>query len=455
VNGPSYAAIASLVCAGAALAQAPALPPPDEAARRIVADHARVSEGEIVVVRGNVRDRELLEDVAIRCRAAGAFPLLQYSSDHLTQGLVDGVDPRFDNQLSALDARLASFADCIISLDAADNPGLLNHVPARRLAALARSAAATADLFRRAGVRTVSIGNGLYPTAANANQYALSPGELAALFWRAMEAPESELSAIGDLAALPLAEGKDARITNPNGTDLKLRIAGRRPVVADGTVSDEDLQRGRGVQLRLPAGEVLITPVPNSAEGRLVVDSLAYRGLEVSRLTVVFKGGKVTNLYAQSGIGAIKPLYDAAGPGKEQLGYLSVGVNPEVRAPAGAKLNAPMPQGMVTVFLGNNTRAGGDNASPFELALYLPGSTLAVDGEPLVSGGRLILPTSPVPVETGAENSPPSNPAGPMGPPPPDTPQMGPDPAPKPPMDEHPTPGSGDDPKPPSAPPKP
>lgn len=405
-----FGGVAWLALGGATGAQI-SPPDPDEMAQRIVSESARVAEGDVVLIRGHARDQELMEDLAIRARALGAFPLVQYTSDHLIQGLVDQVDERFDNQLNALDARMAGFITCLIQIDATDNPSLLNHVPPKRLAELAKSDAAAADLFRRAGVRTVLIGNGLYPTAATANQYAITQTELAGIFSKAAAAPESELSALGDLTALALSSGSEVRITNPNGTDLKLKLSGKLAVVDDGTIREQDARdearRPRTTQVRLPAGEVMAGPAPNSAQGRVVVDSLTYRGREVTGLTAVFKNGRVANLYSRSGGEAVRSLYDALGPGKELLAYVDVGVNPEVHDPAGTKLNAPMPKGMVTVWLGSNSRIGGDNAAPFELALYVPGSTLLVDGKPLVESGRLVLPTSPLPVEESEQAGPP------------------------------------------------
>jgi hypothetical protein len=40
--------------------------------------------------------------------------------------------------------------------------------------------------------------------------------------------------------------------------------------------------------------------------------------------------------------------------------------------------------------VGNNTWAGGTNQVSFGLAAYSPGSTLTVDGKPLVQDGRLL-----------------------------------------------------------------
>ena len=48
-----------------------------------------------------------------------------------------------------------------------------------------------------------------------------------------------------------------------------------------------------------------------------------------------------------------------------------------------------MAAGMVTVGIGNNTWAGGQNESSFFMPSFLPGSTLTVDGEVLVKDGAL------------------------------------------------------------------
>jgi aminopeptidase len=415
--------IARLLALFAASAPAVAQPPAEEPfdpARFIVQTSARVQEGEIVLIRGHQRDTTLLEDLAIRCRAAGAFPLLQYTSDRLHQGMVEQADPKFDNQLNALDVRLASVVNCVISLEAPDYPSLLNHVPGERLAARAKADAAAADLMRRAGVRTVIIGNGIEPTPAAANQYALSQEDLSRIFWEAVAVEPEQFASVGSVLRSVLAEGKELKITNPNGTSVKMKIAGARVTVADGAVAAEDVRAIPGAQVRLPAGELLLIPVPGSAEGRIVVDTLWFRGRTVSGLSVNVKAGKATGLSARSGVEVIREVYDATGPGKDVLSYLSLGLNPAIRQPAGTKFNAPMPRGMVTLYLGNNTRARGENAVPLELPLYLPGSTLEVDATTLIDAGRLIMPTSPLPEE------PPS--AEEMGPP---APTDAPSPSPK------------------------
>lgn len=385
---------AATIAAGQSPAGTPGTPDMEELADRVVVNAAGVREGDIVLLQGHRRDAEFMESLALRARAAGAFPLLSYTSDRLERGKFDSTPERLDSRLSALDVRLASMVDAVIAIDATDDPGLLNHVPASRLAERAKADAAIEDLYRRGRVRRVRVGGGLYPTAAAANQYTLTQDELSGVFWGAVAADGRDLRATGEMVRWALSQGEEARITNPNGTDLKFRIQGRPVIVSDGTITPEEAARGE-LEVWLPAGEVLLTPVPGSAEGRVVVDLMTHRGVEVTALNVQVRGGKVASISARIGGDAVRRVYDASGPGKEQLSYLSVGINRRVRLPAGVKAGAPSPLGMLTLGLGNNTRAGGENTGPFALALSLPGSTLLVDGKPLVEGGRLVMPASP------------------------------------------------------------
>ena len=113
------------------------------------------------------------------------------------------------------------------------------------------------------------------------------------------------------------------------------------------------------------------------------------RGREILGLTLTFKAGKLTSMTAKSGLEPLQALYDASGPGKELFGFIDIGINPNVRLLPDSRLVAFMPAGMVTVGVGGNTWAGGENEAPFALNGFLPGSTFKVDGQVLVEGGAL------------------------------------------------------------------
>ena len=70
---------------------------------------------------------------------------------------------------------------------------------------------------------------------------------------------------------------------------------------------------------------------------------------------------------------------------------MDVGINPNVRIPEKSKLLAYMPAGMISVWTGNDTWAGGDNNAAFGLAGFLPKSTVKVDGRVIVENGSLKL----------------------------------------------------------------
>jgi hypothetical protein len=46
--------------------------------------------------------------------------------------------------------------------------------------------------------------------------------------------------------------------------------------------------------------------------------------------------------------------------------------------------------GMVTLGLGNNSWAGGENDSDAALTLHVPGTTLSIDGKTIVKDGKLV-----------------------------------------------------------------
>jgi leucyl aminopeptidase (aminopeptidase T) len=238
----------------------------------------------------------------------------------------------------------------------------------------------------------VSVGNGLYPTAAVARQYAVSQSELAKQFWNGVNTDYARLAAIGKTVKAMLAAGKEVHITNPNGTDLRLRVEGRPVFVSDGVVSAEDAKAGgAAATVWLPAGEVFLAPVKGTAEGKVVFDHYFFRASEIIGLTLEFEGGVLTSMTAKSGLEPLRQMYDVAGAGKDQFAMIDIGINPDVTMVPGSKLLSYVQAGMITIGLGGNTWAGGDNAVPFGMNGFIPGCTLTVDGKALVEKGKLMI----------------------------------------------------------------
>lgn len=387
-----------------AVAQSPAKEStaPDFAglARKVVTQSAGIHEGDIVLISGGVRDVNLLESIAVEVRKVGAFPLVELVSERMSRRFYDEVPEKYDSQALELARKLADVVTATISVDFVENQDFLAGVPPARIAARAKANETLGKLFLDRNIRQVSLGNGLYPTAQTARQFGITREQLSTLFWNGVNVDYGRLHANAEEVKRVLESGKEVHITNPNGTDLKVRIEGRPVSVSDGVIPAEKT-RGGGPsnQVWLPAGEVYLAPVPGTAEGKIVADDDFFQGKPVRGMTMTVRGGKVTSMTAKSGLEPVKAFYDASGPGKEDLSNLDFGVNPSVQAPAGGRISTFTPAGMVTVGTGNNVWAGGNNTSSFAWVGYLSNSTVKVDGKLIVENGKLTSVNPPAKVK--------------------------------------------------------
>jgi len=359
-------------------------------AQKLVNQCANIHEGEFVMITGGSRDLDLLEDIAINVGKLGAYPLLTIGSDRLTRRWMTEVPVKYDTRVPESDLKLYGFITAIINVDYGGTPGLLSDIPPERFIARGKAYEPVNELLESRKVKGVSLGNGLYPTEASAKQFGLTEKELSDIFWKGVNVDYAKLEATGKAVQSVLSGGKDVHITNPNGTDLTLRIENRQAIVSDGVLSADDLKKGFAAsQVYLPAGEAYISAVPGTAEGKVVVDRQFFQDKEIIGLTLTFKAGKLTSITAKSGLEPLKAFYDAAGAGKEDFAFIDLGINPDVHLKPGSKLVAWMPAGMVTVGIGNNVWAGGENKTSFSLASFLPGSTVKIDGKAIVDNGVL------------------------------------------------------------------
>ena len=360
----------------------------DQLAQRIVAQSAGVKEGEIVLVSGGVRDFELLENVVIQAEKVGAHALLSLNSDRMAKRSFAEVPEQYDAREPKLGMALARTANVTISVDSGEAEGLLADVPRARMAARAKAGEPVGAEFRRNRVRGVEVGNGLYPTEWRARRFGISREELARQFWSAVNVDYTSLQERARQVEAAV-KGNELRITHPNGTDLKVSIQNRPTIVSDGIISPEDVQKG-ALNVYLPAGEVAVAPVAGSAQGKFVVDRTFFDGKEVTNLTLTFENGKLTGMTGEGpGFEALKADYDARGAGKEEFGFVDLGINPNFNLPTTSKLGNWIQAGMVTIGTGNNTWAGGTNNVSAGIVGHLPGCTVTVDGKAVVENGTL------------------------------------------------------------------
>jgi leucyl aminopeptidase (aminopeptidase T) len=305
----------------------------------------------------------------------------------------------FDEVPASLDTlspqlRILSAIDVFIGTDYID-PATFGGIDPARLAARQKADAPFRAALQTWKGRTVSLGNGLYPTPGAARQASISLPALTAMYRAGLDVDYDALGRTAELIRAALAKGKDIHLTAPNGTDLQAKIERQTPYVSDGVISDAD-RAGPLAQRAayLPAGEAYVILTPGSATGKLTMDRSWYRDHPITKLQVDVGAGKVSRLTAASGVATLQADYDKAGSGKDQVGVLDIGLNPAIHPPAGSHIQPWSQSGVVTLAIGNNQWAGGDNTGEFALAIQLADATLVIDGKTLVDHGKLALTAS-------------------------------------------------------------
>ena len=366
----------------------------EQLANRVVTQSAGVQEGEVVLINGQSGDGELLENLAVNVRKAGAFPIVLYDTDRLDKRMFFDVPAKYDTQQDKAAMGLMGLANAVIVIANGSSEDVFEGADPARTAARAKAGEAVNQAMLKRGVRTIELGNNLYPTPWRAERYGMSEDELSKLFWNGVSVDYSDVQKRGETVKAALAAGDEVHVTNPNGTDLKLRIKGRPVLVSDGILSDAERKAGGvAANVYLPAGEVYTTPVAGSAEGRIVQTRGYFRGKPIDNLTMTVSGGKVMTMTGTgAGWAAYKATYDAvADPRKDVFGFIDLGINPNVKLPAKSSVGTWVPAGAVTLGAGNNSWAGGDNTGPWASSLFLPGSTVTLDGKTIVDAGVLKL----------------------------------------------------------------
>jgi aminopeptidase len=227
----------------------------------------------------------------------------------------------------------------------------------------------------------------LWPTEALAEQAGMSPDDFAAFVRGALFLDQPDpvaawggLRGFQDKLIARLSEARDLRI-EADGTDLTLRVQGRRWVNSDG-------------RRNMPSGEVFTGPHERSAAGRVrftVRSSPA--GVDVDGVELELRDGEVVGASAQVGDEYLQRAI-RTDDGARYLGELGIGTNFGIDRPTGTILFDEKIGGTVHLALGRSyPETGGRNASALHWDLICDlraGGRLTADGEVVMQDGRFV-----------------------------------------------------------------
>jgi len=174
--------------------------------------------------------------------------------------------------------------------------------------------------------------------------------------------------------------GVGLHIATPNGTRLTFSMVGRR---AGG---DDGLLTASGSFGNLPAGEVYLAPLEETAEGELVIEYAPTRRLDTP-LRLLVRQGEVVEIVGDEPYREWLEEKFAASSKNRNIAELGIGTNDRASRPDNI-LEAEKILGTVHVALGDNSGFGGTVSTPFheDYVFYRPTLTALLPG-----GGELVL----------------------------------------------------------------
>jgi leucyl aminopeptidase (aminopeptidase T) len=242
-----------------------------------------------------------------------------------------------------------------------------------------------AEKSRLRGVRSM-LGYASDPQAA---AWGVSPTTWRSQLIRAtVDADGKEIRTTAERVRRKLLKGKELRITATNGTDLTLKLRGRKPFVDDGVVSAEDLKLGNNMTVS-PPGELAVAIDEKSAEGVAIASRPTFAGfgrLEGGQWEA--HGGRLASAWYTEGQTAFDERFAKAPKGKDIVSVFSLGLNKALAA--GVPQAEDQEAGAVTLAIGGNAGYGGSNKVGFSTWVVIGEATVAVDGAPLCDRGHIL-----------------------------------------------------------------
>jgi len=320
-------------------------------------------------------------------RRLGAHPLLLYEDERsywtaVEEGRAALVGSPGEHEWGALRG-----SDVYIYFWGPEDQARLRRVPDKESGKLFAFNSKWYDLARKAGVRGARMGIARV-TEANARRFGVSPVSWREQVYRASLRDPASLRPAALRLARRLEQGGSVRIHHANGTDLTLGLAGRKPHVTIGEVTEEERKSRFGLMASVPDASVYVAVDEGTADGLFVANRPTPTAFDVplegGRFR--FREGRLVRSGFHRGGAAFRAEYRAAGAGRDRPSFFEIGLDPSV---GGAPLLEESELGAVTVGVGGNAGFGGKTKVPFLGYLTLAGATVTIDDRPVSRGGRL------------------------------------------------------------------
>jgi aminopeptidase len=311
-------------------------------AKRIV-EAMNMKSGETLRVSGGAAAQDLVEEVAIQAMKKGIDVSISTSRNIFIKRLYDEIPIKYIRRTSKIALKLAEVVDNSIRIDC-DDPKIYEKISHNKISASHESGLPISKIMDRRNVKWCLVG---YPTQELADYLEVDFSKLKRFILDAILVDRRILMKNANVIKSALQKADYVHITDDYGTDLKLRLVGRKIMASDGYISDQD-KKEKDIGLNLPDGEVFTTPLETYAEGVLISPKRA----DIFTEKMIEKNEKIMKNTLKKSLALDKkkfPVVRTTNPAE-----LGIGLNPIINEVIGYLLTDEKIFGTIHVAIGKN-----------------------------------------------------------------------------------------------------
>jgi len=364
----------------------------DRLADVLVRYSTRIKKGDLVAIQADPISMPLIEAVYEAALKAGGnvfwFPL----SDSLNDIFLNNATDEQLRFLNPIALKLIETVDVRIAFWAETNTKAATRLDPSRQATAAKARKPIFDTFmqRQASGALRWVGT-LYPTAASAQDAEMSLRQYEDFVFRAgllhTPDPVGEWKKIAERQQKVvdwLNTKKEVHFKSPNGTDLRVSVAGSNWINCCG-------------ESNFPDGEVFAGPKGVEGEVRYTFPAV-HQGREVHDIRLVFRGGRVVEASASKNEEYLIKMLDLD-EGARNMGEIAIGTNYSITEYSKNTLFDEKIGGTFHAAVGAGyPESGSTNQSALHWDMVCDlrkGGTIAADGEVFYRDGRFLNPEWP------------------------------------------------------------
>lgn len=361
----------------------------DGLARVLTGYSLELQPGQVCEIAASTAAEPLVRALHDAVLEAGANPILNLSVDGQQASFFERAGDQQVEWISPLEEWVVDNADARVRILSETNTKELSAVPPERQQLRQRARTELLKrMMKRSAAGELRWNVTMFPTDAYAAGASMSRASFEDFLYRAclVDRPDpvtawreasEETQRLTDWI-----QGREEVVIEGPGTNLKLNVADRTFVAADG-------------KYNMPDGEFFTGPVEDSAEGEITFHlPVAYQGREVSGVRFRFEGGRVVDAAAERGEDFLISVLDTD-EGARSLGELGIGTNFGIAAGTGEILLDEKIGGTIHLAVGASyPETGGVNESAVHWDMICDlrrGGSITVDGELLQRDGEFAV----------------------------------------------------------------